>query len=321
MMSIPRDLLVDDPGRRRPVKINAAYSIGGERLAVTTIKTCSRSAAATSRSTTSSPSTSAASARDRLHRLRLHRHRPRLLQRQHRRPGGYAAIDIDPGYQKLCGKDALAYVRYRHGDNDLVRAARQQDFLRQVRTAKGTKQLISGGIALGNLKKLARVFGRYFDRDKSLRLDQGDLQVRQDRPLHGRQPGARGPVPRRRRAATTSTSRRRGAARGDRLRVPRREGVGRAAAPATEPTDEDVAGVQGARAQAAPRQPSSIRGLEEARARRREPRRSSASSKVDFPFYFPTLRTSAAPPTRARSRARTRSRTSAARSTTRTGSC
>ena len=83
-------------------------------------------------------------------------------------PGGYAVIDIDPGYQKLCGKDALAYVRYRHADNDLVRAARQQDFLRQVRSAKGTKKLMEGGIALGNLKKLARVFARYFDRDKSL---------------------------------------------------------------------------------------------------------------------------------------------------------
>ena len=83
-------------------------------------------------------------------------------------PGGYAVIDIDPGYQKLCGKDALAYVRYRHTDNDLVRAARQQDFLRQVRSAKGTKELREGGLSLGNLKKLARVFARYFDRDKSL---------------------------------------------------------------------------------------------------------------------------------------------------------
>ena len=44
----------------------------------------------------------------------------------------YATIDVQPGYQKLCGKDALDYVRYRHTDNDLVRAARQQDFLRQV---------------------------------------------------------------------------------------------------------------------------------------------------------------------------------------------
>ena len=68
-------------------------------------------------------------------------------------PGGYAVIDIDPGYQKLCGADALAYVRYRHGDNDLVRAARQQDFLRQVRNAKGTKELMEGGISIGNLQE------------------------------------------------------------------------------------------------------------------------------------------------------------------------
>ena len=42
-------------------------------------------------------------------------------------------IDIQPGYQKLCGQKALDYVRFRHADTDLVRAARQQDFLRQAR--------------------------------------------------------------------------------------------------------------------------------------------------------------------------------------------
>jgi LCP family protein required for cell wall assembly len=45
----------------------------------------------------------------------------------------YAEINITPGYQRLCGKDALEYVRYRHTDTDLVRAARQQDFLREAR--------------------------------------------------------------------------------------------------------------------------------------------------------------------------------------------
>ena len=45
----------------------------------------------------------------------------------------YAEIDIDAGYQRLCGYKALQYVRYRHDDNDLVRAARQQDFLREAR--------------------------------------------------------------------------------------------------------------------------------------------------------------------------------------------
>jgi polyisoprenyl-teichoic acid--peptidoglycan teichoic acid transferase len=45
----------------------------------------------------------------------------------------YAEIDIDPGYQQLCGYKALQYVRFRHDDNDLVRAARQQSFLREAR--------------------------------------------------------------------------------------------------------------------------------------------------------------------------------------------
>ena len=37
-------------------------------------------------------------------------------------PGGYATIDLKPGYQKLCGSDSLDYVRYRHTDDDFVRA-------------------------------------------------------------------------------------------------------------------------------------------------------------------------------------------------------
>ena len=41
----------------------------------------------------------------------------------------YAEINIQPGYQLLCGKKALEYVRYRHTDTDIVRSARQQDFI------------------------------------------------------------------------------------------------------------------------------------------------------------------------------------------------
>ena len=33
----------------------------------------------------------------------------------------------------MCGFNALQYVRYRHDDNDLIRSARQQDFLREAR--------------------------------------------------------------------------------------------------------------------------------------------------------------------------------------------
>ncbi len=47
--------------------------------------------------------------------------------------GDYATINVKAGYQKLCGNSGLDYVRYRHFDDDLVRAARQQDFLRQAK--------------------------------------------------------------------------------------------------------------------------------------------------------------------------------------------
>ncbi|HEY3543990.1 MAG TPA: LCP family protein [Gaiellaceae bacterium] len=44
-------------------------------------------------------------------------------------PGGYAKIDLQPGYQKLDGQQALDFVRFRHTDSDLYRLARQQLFL------------------------------------------------------------------------------------------------------------------------------------------------------------------------------------------------
>ena len=56
----------------------------------------------------------------------------------------YAAINIRPGYQKLCGQDALDYVRFRHDDSDLVRAARQQDFLRQAKDAGRARASLFG---------------------------------------------------------------------------------------------------------------------------------------------------------------------------------
>jgi polyisoprenyl-teichoic acid--peptidoglycan teichoic acid transferase len=79
-------------------------------------------------------------------------------------PGeGYAAIDVQPGYQKLGGQDALDYVRYRHGDNDFFRAARQQDFLRQVSHQDAVRQLLQPR----KINSLAHIFGRYFEVDDS----------------------------------------------------------------------------------------------------------------------------------------------------------
>jgi LCP family protein required for cell wall assembly len=48
-------------------------------------------------------------------------------------PGGYAKIDLDPGYQKLDGQQALDFVRFRHTDSDLYRLARQQLFLEALK--------------------------------------------------------------------------------------------------------------------------------------------------------------------------------------------
>lgn len=55
----------------------------------------------------------------------------------------YSEIDIKPGYQKLCGKKALEYVRYRHTDTDIVRSARQQNFLSQARHQVSPTDLIT----------------------------------------------------------------------------------------------------------------------------------------------------------------------------------
>jgi LCP family protein required for cell wall assembly len=48
-------------------------------------------------------------------------------------PGGYAKINLRPGYQRLTGGSALDYVRYRHTDSDLFRVARQQQFVQAMK--------------------------------------------------------------------------------------------------------------------------------------------------------------------------------------------
>ncbi len=86
---------------------------------------------------------------------------------------GYATINIMPGYQRLCGQDALDYVRFRHLDTDIVRSARQQDFLRQVRQQYGTSALVS------NRDQLARIFGRYTQSDEQLHSKEAVLKLMQ----------------------------------------------------------------------------------------------------------------------------------------------
>jgi len=54
----------------------------------------------------------------------------------------YAEINVTPGYQLMCGKQALDYVRYRHTDTDIVRSARQQEFLSAARQRISVKDIV-----------------------------------------------------------------------------------------------------------------------------------------------------------------------------------
>ncbi len=66
----------------------------------------------------------------------------------------YANIDLQPGYQKLNGADALSYVRYRHTDSDYDRIARQQQFLSELK--RQTKQLGN----LTNITSFRKIYGK-----------------------------------------------------------------------------------------------------------------------------------------------------------------
>jgi LCP family protein required for cell wall assembly len=66
----------------------------------------------------------------------------------------YSAINLQPGYQKLCYEKALSYVRYRHGDSDFVRVARQQDFIRELRAQ------VPVGNLIGEIDTVSKAVGK-----------------------------------------------------------------------------------------------------------------------------------------------------------------
>ena len=65
----------------------------------------------------------------------------------------YSDIDLQPGYQKLNGEQALAFARYRHDDSDIYRAARQQLVIREA-----LRQSLAHKLDLLRLRRLARHF-------------------------------------------------------------------------------------------------------------------------------------------------------------------
>jgi LCP family protein required for cell wall assembly len=87
-------------------------------------------------------------------------------------PGGqqYQEINLQPGYQKLCGTEALQFVSYRHGDTSQVRDARDQSFLLDVK-----KQY--GPTLVSNIHQFEQIFGQAVQTDSDLQSTGGVLSL------------------------------------------------------------------------------------------------------------------------------------------------
>ncbi len=141
LMSIPRDLEVEIPGYGTE-KFNAAYTYGGPKLALQVVKELTGLPINHVVNVDYLGFVRAVDAIDCVYvdvdRRYYHSNVGVPVSEQ------YAEINVQPGYQLLCGKKALQYVRYRHTDTDLVRAARQQDFLSAARQRVPIDQLVLG---------------------------------------------------------------------------------------------------------------------------------------------------------------------------------
>lgn len=160
ILSLPRDLKVEIPGYGTD-KLNAAYALGGPTLTVKTIK------GFTGLDINHVVNINFGGFREVINaigcvyidvdRRYFNDNNPPVASATN-----YATIDVEPGYQKLCGTDALDYVRYRHLDSDIVRAARQQTFLRQL------KDQLNASSLMGKRNKLIDIFAENTQADKGL---------------------------------------------------------------------------------------------------------------------------------------------------------
>jgi polyisoprenyl-teichoic acid--peptidoglycan teichoic acid transferase len=161
MLSIPRELQVTftaPSGEAITNRINSAYTYGGAQLMVETIKRLF-GIAINHVFVTSFPKFRRAV--DELGCVYMG-----VDRRYHHvnEPGGeqYFEIDLQPGYQRLCGKQALEFVANRHEDTSLTRDARDQRFLLEVKAQYGAT-------LFENREKFERILGRTVETDDTLR--------------------------------------------------------------------------------------------------------------------------------------------------------
>ena len=291
VMSVPRDLKVKIPGHGED-KINAAYEYGGKngpRLVLRTVKRLFEDAVDDKFPINNVMVMDYGAFRRAVDYVGgVYVDIDRDYFNDNSSGENYATIDIDPGYQKLRGRDALDYVRYRHGDNDLVRAARQQDFLRQAKNASGVRRLMS----LGESRRLARVFSRYFQVDRSLRSTHEIFSMlRLVLYLAQVNPKVNEVRFRVREAANPQVNSNLYASKGALRKIYREfmnaEGSAKPRAGSTKPTDADREFQRVRRKRK--RRPGPVPGLESARVEG-ENQAVLADPKLKLPFYFPGVR-------------------------------
>ena len=151
LFSLPRDLKVNIPGRGVD-RLNAAYSYGGPKLTLETVKQVTGLKIHHVVNVDFTGFYQAVNAIDCVYVD---------VDRSYYVPpeADYAEINIPAGYQLLCGERALQYVRFRHADTDITRSARQQDFLREAR------QKISPTRLFRDREELIDIFKKYTTSD------------------------------------------------------------------------------------------------------------------------------------------------------------
>ncbi len=169
MMSIPREMMVTiRPPHQAPItnRFNYAYTAGGIPLLVSTIKQVTGLAVNHVMVVTFGRFQRAVDEMGCVYSTVDQRYYHVNV------PGSdqYQEINLQPGYQDMCGKQALEFVSYRHSDTSLVRDARDQSFLLDVKRQYGST-------LSSNVGRFERIFGRAVQTDRGLQSTSGLLNL------------------------------------------------------------------------------------------------------------------------------------------------
>ncbi len=174
LLSVPRDLKVELPfgGVRSSGKINEAYSLGGPNLLIKTLQ----QQVFPGLQVNHIMDVNFKAFSDLIDAIGCVYTMVDRRYYNNTALTGYSSINIEPGYQRLCGDHqadtgALAFVRFRHTDTDLTRNARQQDFLRWAKSSFSTDKLVN------DRGKLLRIFGSNVQTDRSLHTTDGLINL------------------------------------------------------------------------------------------------------------------------------------------------